>query len=900
MKTAQWSRYTFEINASDLVSQFCQTIPVVVEAVQSADPAKIQLAMIPLVSVVSCVSISPTRGRLLEEYIRKTIARTLQEVFKLIPHKKIGYFKRFSLNKELKPTNVEIDVDLGFLIRPGSSIISIKYLEHFCSVLANIDVDLDHEIQQIKIAWPRYFTQAARDEWTSKKEYYDELSNDSIFGPMQPYLDAIGAESKYKQQLCLKLTEGLFDGSCCIEDIYVDLVAEQRSVSSESDESSPCWIEDELISWAINGAPGLVVVAGDPGSGKSTVLKKVAKELICNGMHVVYLDLHRLPFSTRTSCLDTIKLYIKELSWYAPLNIGAEPDTIYIMDGLDEIRNDVWGNARDLTSQLPLSTFCTNQKVILSGRKKIIEYCSNELGMANHYNILPLVKKQPQIDQRAVLWDKLARHYQLSITIDELLKHDHLKELSENPLLLFLLAWTFKQDPSSLDKINNSVQLYRHILKCVYFRSHDRGPGQKIDNGYISYFNILRAVGACAWLHNSRAIEITKIREYCESMKITKAYEKWFEEEKSEKTSSLFLLFFAHEGKTQEDESIFEFLHKSFYEYLALEELVHHINLLGILPVDDAIKRLWYLLSRQMTDSDSIFDFLEDLITESPQKFSVFTENLQKAFTLTQAADIRLTTLQEPPLNSIFDKLTIKDTIDKLDCLRKNLWRLVGYVFTTTEKNLSLGEVNLFSFAEMHFDAHRIHVLRIVDADFSRCVFNDITMPLTQMLQCTWSQVGFYNCVFSGSEFEEGRFEGARVLGSNFEAVSFQKAIIYQSEFDCNRFEGSYFCESTVQESNFTDCHFERANLDDAVFELCTFSDCNFDSADFSGAAFHNCTFIDCSFDGSLMSGVKLADLDWSDESLIDALSNAELDDADWDGITEVMRKKLHCENANL
>ena len=48
------------------------------------------------------------------------------------------------------------------------------------------------------------------------------------------------------------------------------------------------------------------------------------------------------------------------------------------------------------------------------------------------------------------------------------------------------------------------------------------------------------------------------------------------------------------------------------------------------------------------------------------------------------------------------------------------------------------------------------------------------------------------------------------------------------------------------------------------------------------------------------MSGVKLADLDWSNESLIDALSNAELDDADWNGITEVMRKKLHCENANL
>ena len=891
MKKGLWNKYDFEINTGELVAQLSQAIPTLVEAALSADPTKIQLAIIPLVGVVSCVNISSTRGALLEEYIQKTLTRTLHEVFILISWDRVSFSKHITLKKELKPTRVEINVDLDFLTRPGNSLISMQYLEHLCNVLTSVNAEFHHEIQQIKNAWCRLFTQAARDEWVSRKEYYNELSNDSIFGPMQPYLDAIEEEEKYKHQLCLKLTEGLFDGSCCIEDIYVDLIAEKASGFSECDDSPLCWIETELIGWALNGNPGLVVVAGDPGSGKSTVLKKVAKELVCNGKHVVYIDLYRLPFSSRSSCLSTIESYVNKLSWYNDLNIVADPDVVYILDGLDEIRTDVWGNARDLTGQLPVSTFCTDQKVILSGRRKIIEYCSSELGMANHYTILPLVKKQHQIDQRVVLWGKLSEHYQLSVTIDELLEHDHLMELSENPLLLFLLAWTFKQDPSSLEKINNSVQLYRHILKCVYFRSHNRAEKVTLDDGYKSYFNILRAVGACAWLHNSRAIEIKKISEYCQSMKITKAYEKWFEQEKSEKTSSLFLLFFAHETKNQEDESIFEFLHKSFYEYLALEELVHYINLLGSIAREEAIKKLWYLLSRQMTDSDSIFDFLEDLITENPQKFRVFTQNLHHAFTLTQAGDISLSTLLEPPLKSIFSGLTLKDTIDKLDCLRKNLWRLVGYIYTTADNHSKLRKENLFTFSGMRFDAHRIHILKITNANFSQCVFNNITMPLTQILQTKWNQVEIYNCVFNGSEFEEGSFVEARILGSYFEAASFQRAVIDESEFDCDRFEGSYFCESSVRKTNFTDCQFERANFDDAIFALCTFSGCNFDFADFSGATFRNCAFIDCSFGGSNMSGVKLAEFDLSDEALIEALSMAQLDDANWDGMSEEVRQ---------
>ena len=42
------------------------------------------------------------------------------------------------------------------------------------------------------------------------------------------------------------------------------------------------------------------------------------------------------------------------------------------------------------------------------------------------------------------------------------------------------------------------------------------------------------------------------------------------------------------------------------------------------------------------------------------------------------------------------------------------------------------------------------------------------------------------------------------------------------------------------------------------------------------------------------MSRVKLADFDWANHSFISELNNAQLDDADWDGISDEMRKLLY------
>lgn len=895
MKEKQNDKYEFEINTGELLATLGESFATLVGAALGGSEVALSSAILPFVGIVSCISVHPARAKVLQKYIRNSLSRALGDVLKLIPKEKLNRLQNAQFKRKLKPSKQKIVMDRNLFSKPGSSAISKAYVDQICALLKDSEQDMTDEILQIRIAWPGFFSKAASKEWTSKREYYDELSNDSILGPMQEYLDAIDEEYSYKQEICKKLTDGLYDGSCSIEKIYVDLYATYQRECIDANETRTCWLEEDLVAWCNNGNPGMVVVEGDPGSGKSTVLKKVAKELICCGKHVIYVDLFKVPFSGKTSCFDTFKEYLNGLSWYIPLDISSSPDTVYILDGLDEIKCDVWSNAKELSEQLKLFSLQNHHKVILSGRLKIISHCENELSRLGKYTILPLVHTNPLIDQREILWEKLSAAYHLDISMGDLLKHDHLRELSESPLLLFLLAWTFDKDPTSLEKVSNSVQLYRLILKFVYERRHNRNEDQYAGSvrDFNSYLKILRAVGVCAWLHNSRSIEISHIKNYCVITGIEDEYNCWFEKEKKEQTSRLFLLFFAHETQSEKDESIFEFLHKSFYEFLALEEIIFQINQLHKLDRNAAVKRLWFLLCEQNTDSDTIFDFMNDLISESPEKFQLFSENLLYAFSLIEPGCFDLSVL--PHHNSTQTKKvrTLKMLIEELNYLRTNLWKLVGYIFTTVNKNPSFADKNRFSFKGLKFSYQKIVIDRLPNADFSKCTFSSVSMPRTEIQNTSWNHAELYDCEFPGAVFEGSFFDGTRAFSCNFQTASLEKAKITGGNYDSDQFEASYLGMSSIQDAEFMRCEFTAANFDEAQISGCIFCKCYFDRADFTNADIMGCKFIGCDFSDALFSGVKLAGFDMNDPELVASLSKAQLDDADWEGITDETRELL-------
>jgi len=569
MKELKKKSFQVKININELIAQLSQGIPVLWNALNTGEEINIAGALISFLGVFSCLNIKNTRERLLAKFLENSLRTATLESLKIIPKDKLRVKQKVILKKQIKPISKPLVVDLKIFDKPGSSQLSKIYLENLCEILKDIDVDLFDEIQKIALYWPEIFSKAASDEWFNDPEYANELTNDKISGPMQEYIEALQEESKYKSELLSLTKEKFFDDIGSIDEVFIDLNALYKSSNGCK---KICNIESELISWSLSSTTGMVVVEGEPGSGKSTILKKVAKELISIGKPVIYINLYKLPFSLRNDCLRTLEEYLKKFAWYDILNIDSNEETIYILDGLDEIKYDVWDNAKNLTQQLSLSQLCDKQKVILSGRIKIIDYCAEELDKFDKFTLLPLVYEDidsdKTIDKREELWFKLQNTFKIKITIGELTSKEHLEELSSNPLLLFLLAWTFSNSPESIERINNSVQLYRQILKCIYERKYNRPSNDYAGSlkEYESYFRILSAIGASAWQHNSREISIQQIKKYCFDMGSMREFENWFEDENNLQTSKLFLLFFAHESH-KENTSSFVFLHKSFYEF---------------------------------------------------------------------------------------------------------------------------------------------------------------------------------------------------------------------------------------------------------------------------------------------------------------------------------------------
>lgn len=878
MKEIENKGYEFSVKTGELISHLSQYIPNLISAALTGKEDDIIVAIIPFVSVFTCIDIKSSKGRLLNKFIENSLKKATVDVLKLIPREKLRLWDRFKINHHIKSHEDIICVDQDLFNRPGESQVSHIYLENLCAALELIDEDITEDIQTIKINWKEIFSKAISEEWSSDRTYATELTCDLVFGPMQDYIDALESEKAYKQKIISLMNEKIFNESCSLEDIYVSLSAECCFGKSKQRSGIICNLDEHLLSWSLETKTGMVIVEGDPGSGKSTVLKKVAKDLIEHGKNVVYVNLYKVPFSVNTDSIQTLIEYIsKKNDWYKILGVDISDDTIYIFDGLDEIRYDVWDNAKNLTRQL--FTLYDTQKVILSGRTRIIEHCSIELDKFDKYTISPLCCKieNPivEFDKRNVMWSKLMNVFKIKTQLNELISMGNLDELSSNPLLLFLLAWTFSNRPSSVEKISNSVQLYRQILECVYERKHNRKEndyaGSSIE--YQSYFRILSAIGACAWQNNSREICISQIKDYCQKMNLEKEFKKWFDYEKETQTSKLFLLFFAHENQLG-DESTFEFLHKSFYEFLAVEEIMFQIGEIAKMDKANGTERLCRLLCKRYADSDSIYYFIQDLISTDIEAFSDYTINLKYAFSLIDISSIDNTFENSNIANPLLESAKLSDANEKLDYIRKNMWRLVGYIFTTQKKNPTLRNVNHFNFKNVDFVNHMIQEYELPGICFEVCVFDDITMPIIDFKEGEFRKSSFINCVFPSTIFDSCILNDVIINSSNLEAASFCKAQIVAFALEGNGMEGTYFCDAQVMDSTFDDCILISANFDDASFTNCSFEECNFTRADFIRVlAEKNCKYKECRFENADLTETEFIDVSFE----ACAFANAEL-----------------------
>lgn len=370
------------------------------------------------------------------------------------------------------------------------------------------------------------------------------------------------------------------------------------------------------------------VIAGGPGSGKSTFARAIAIEVIDSGEYdVLFVPLQEIEaagtFPGRIENLFRARTDLglnrnpDVLDWVSQSQTSGEPPhrpLLIVCDGLDEIAPPGSAEAANVTADFvqSLSTWIGSRnsgglhvKALVLGRTISAQEAFNKLGIAHDSlirvaGLLPLNRTDEWekadedectvdedgiagIDQRKTYWDNWVEANKLSDReLPAALKSDDaaeraLVELTAEPLLLYLLIWTGYLGPQWEQAANNRNVVYEEIFKQIYSRTwgakaslggRNRPVGGHPGTDDISLDDFLllqEALGLASWSSGARTVNVATFDA------ILKIY---LDEDKYEDLSGSIsgsLKSVALQGYTQSiggEAAGYEFVHKSIGEYL--------------------------------------------------------------------------------------------------------------------------------------------------------------------------------------------------------------------------------------------------------------------------------------------------------------------------------------------
>lgn len=892
--------YCIEVNTTSLIVNFTKIALSLATAISTGDTITISGAISPFLDIFTCVEIKSSKEKTIYEYIYNSLKKATIEVIKSIDKEKMSKAKTKELLKKLPKEEKIILEDDNILRKPGLSKFSLKYVDLLCQALETISTINESDVEKIRNSWNYIFSQCAKEEWEGNFREYSKITEHDFLAPMQDYVDEIRNKEKYEENLKELIKSKVFDEECTLDDIFIDLNCVVDMPNTITNDNCITSTIETLFEWSISTKNGMLLLEGDPGSGKSTLLKELASRLLNEQVNVIHFNLFKLNFSNKMNCLDVFQNELNRFSWYKELEICNDSNTVYILDGLDEIQCDVWSNSVELIRQLINSNFYKQQKIIISGRKRIIEHCHEKIGNIKTLTILPLNFRNDYFatelfDIRPCLWKKLDDVFDLNIHFSEISIKENLNEISENPLLLFLLAWTFKNEPDSVDKVDNSVQLYRLILNCIYNRKYSRRKEECFENKieFNSYLRILYAIGTSAWQNNKREIPVFEIEKYCDKMSLQDEYNKWFNDKECLGSSKLFLMFFAHENHNLNDSS-FEFMHKSFYEYLSIEEIMLQIRNCKKLTEKEIIIRFFYLLSRNYIDTDFIYYFIEELYNENMNEFLALKNNLFYINSLLDDEKVDNYVYDNRMENKLFCYNNFRSFFEGYRYVHNNIWRLIEYIFIIYDKNPKSNIQSELNLSNIKFSNLKLGISNLKNSILTDCKINNLTISTyIKFTDGKWTNCQLNDCIFCQGDFDRVEMDSIKFYSMHFESASFCEAKIYNGLFDNSLLNASFFNDAEVCDTIFEDCIFDFANFDDAIFTDTKFLNCSFENADFNSAIFHKCHFVNCSFSNTKLNNVKLNSFNFEDENLIDNLLEADYSKSDFMGLSDELKKKF-------
>jgi len=407
--------------------------------------------------------------------------------------------------------------------------------------------------------------------------------------------------------------ETMYNESFGVREVFVAPQVKYHVAGAKKDSGEPQDIPDisklfgALASNRISG-DDLIILCGGPGSGKSTLCKMLASELARNeNVHPVFLKLRRC-----NEGLDICSFVAENLCNAGIIHEVSElhdvPNLILILDGFDELvmasrqRLRIFFN--HLQDDLRTGPF-RNAKAIISGRDTLFP---NGQGLPHFSHILSLV---PFEKNRVRYWGKkwqkrnkggLGETFRPEVFFEDdedKAKQSALHHLVAWPLTLHLVAQVHAAGHlDTTEKSKRSIKksyLYRSILAETARRQEEKRPGAgRLDKEGIR--NFLRSLAYAMYIRSVDSFDID------DAIPII---EQFFPEASKEELQDLSDTNVLNAPEIQKkEETGFEFVHKSFSEYLVAEKFASIFeDVCYKVPDRLTKKQVWHMSSEDVTKS---------------------------------------------------------------------------------------------------------------------------------------------------------------------------------------------------------------------------------------------------------------------------------------------------------
>jgi len=824
-----------------------------------------------------------------------------------------------SLNNIL--TNGSLSIDRFFFKNPANGL----PLDDIATLLSHWLQKMglpQPQIQTIPARFELYYIYAVYEEWHSRSKDYSPLLK-ALDSPFDEAVDKAMNWERYRARLRREVQLPMMGESFGLNEVYIPLRAYYTSRAcpdKDCEETErpnrpgltgrkPSNIEhvvdlDSAISdWLAKDVndDAIRLICGGPGSGKSSFAKKLASDLSGRDQNVVFIPLSRINPDDRLK--NSVGEFLKEsgLLSFNPMEDHGKP-ILLILDGLDELSMQGHAgteSAKRLVDEVVRTIDIANHdkihcRCLITGRNLTIQAVQKIFYLADKtLHLLPYyVNKKQEThnyndpnnlldrDQRDDWWQKYGQA--TGKEFDNLpvrLKHDSLQEMTGQPLLNYLLAVIYCEDPQALADPKLPA-IYARLLEGVYRRDYAKPHPSLGTLELEEFFFVLEIIAVAIWHGDGRTASLAELKAHCGDTKASKLLERLLGGI-DQGLMRLLTAFYFRQALQPGSSETFEFTHKSFGEYLVARNIVatfaelnedyqQHSKKLRSSWNYEATMKKWVTLCGTNPMDNYLFNFVEELIFEQSV---TLTEQWQQF----SSQLISLIQDQGIPMGPRNEGLSFKTQCQHA---RNAESALLGVHCACAMHTKTLSEIDWQSSTSLrewlswlepaaHSTLARVSLayLNLEQQDLTATILSYANLRGVNLSGAELRRADLYQ-----ADLGEANLSGANLNGTELSDTSLQEANL---------------CEAELSESDLSDADLRKANLRGAELFWANLSGANLRQADLTGACLNAANLSKADLTGANLTGADLSQADLSKANLTGVdLCQTRLVDATLSGTT--------------